>query len=1105
MQSIFGNYSKKSISYLNMNLSPIKIVSFTFLLFYITGIYAIEDKSYNTEKRIILQEGLSQGRIQCIIEDERGFMWFGTADGLNRYDGYTFKIFRNIFNDSTSLPNNMINSLAEDDNGNIWIGTNDGVVKFNPYTEVFYSHRETDADAIAKGANLISSCVIDKNNNIWCGTDGHGIFKINQNTYKKEYLSINNPNYEQMSEIRTLMIDSKNRLWIGCSINEKIYSYNITSSRFEEHLVTELVNNNGDSFIITFYEDSKQRIWTGITNYNNWDGGLFYLNDSNFIRHENKLEGMPYYLYKYSLNSISSITGDDLGNIWFSTSFSGLFNFKDGSYTTVYYLKSPEKDECINVIYRSTNGILWIGTNGRGIEVSIPNANNFKLMNSTVDNNFAINSIRDFVEDENYYWVCGYSGIAKIKKDFSEIKTIQQLSYYVMANCLNNPNILHIGSEGGGFQKLNKITGEITEIEYLENEPNKKYLTFVYVIFPISDTLVMLGTREGLFSYNPTNSKIKLFPFNRSEPDSKINRAVRTIYKDRNDNILIGYAQGGIGILNLANTYVEDYDKIPNLIKLVSTNPINSMYHDKKERYWIGTDNGLVLFNHLTSEIRFFTEVDGLPNSHIYGILPDDDDNIWLSTNNGISCYYPDEDIFRNYSKSDGLQNNEFNTGAFAKMSNGNLFFGGIDGFNYFNPAEIKQNSITPKVVITGVKISNKYKSIDKDQNLKHHIIIKPDEDVFTIEFAGLSFLNSKNNQYKYKIIELSDEWIDLNNQHHITFNNMSPGIYTVEILASNNHGLWIDKPYSYTIAVLPTFIESIYFKWIILISIIALVFIVYRLRIGQITRQKNNLQLFADKQTSNLLVMNKTLKDEITKHKATTKDLRASNKTKEKFMSIMAHDIINPLGVILGFSDLLNQKDNDFSESDKYSFIQTINITAKGLSSLISNLLQWSRIQNNTINPKPTTITLKNIVVETTNLLAGNLAEKDINLKINIDDKTKVEADSNMLSTIIRNLVSNSIKFTPNNGEICIESKPIKNMIQVKIIDNGVGIPKEKLNLIFNQNETFTTKGTNNESGTGLGLVLVHEFVILNKGEIWIESEVGMGATFCFTLPISN
>jgi len=1090
-----------------MSLHPTRSILLIFLWLYITDMHAIDDKYYQIDKRIFIQQGLSQSRILSIIEDDRGFMWFGSADGLNRYDGYATKIFRHKVNDSTSLPNNFINSMVEDQDGNIWVGTKDGAALFNPYTETFVSFRETDSAKNELGANLIASCALDSNQDLWCGTFGYGIFKIDHNTFEKQYFLYSPDDSLHLNHISKIFIDSQNHLWLGAFHDNMMISYDITKDELDRYPMEGIKASEHKQFRPNaFFEDSQHRIWVGLVDYMSTKGSLYYMESgqSLFRNYKDIIESDFASIYFDSFNSIVSITGNKEGQYWFASLLSGIFSFKFGETPVANYTVSPQKDATINFLCLGSNNILWIGTNGYGVELSVPDKSDFNLISSRINSRFPIASIRTFNEDDYNYWVGGYNGLVKISKDFEKFETVYEGSIYTLAGDMHDKNLLWAGSEGGGLLKYNKEKNLFTHVELNSGKLDDFNIKYIYIIVPYSDTLLLVGTGQGLIGYNPHNLTVTPFPY-LSNQGTLLDITVRTISNDRSGNILIGYIDGKIGRLDMAQQVVKNYSVIPGLQDVNSFNPINCIYQDPESNFWIATTNGLIKYNINTAELRLYTEDDGLPNSFIYGILPDKSGNLWLSTNNGISSFSPGDQLFKNFDVSDGLQSNEFNTGAYFEGNNGMFFFGGIGGFNYFNPTKIKQNSIPPKLEITGIKIDNKYLKLTKDQHTHQTLTIQPDEEVFTIEFAGLSYINVDKNQYKYKIVELNHDWVDLGGQHQITFNNMPPGSYHLEILACNNHGLWLTKPYTMTIVILPTFVESVYFKWLLILLIILLVFLGVRIRLRQVTKQKNRLQIYADQQTASLKEANKTLKEEITKHQTTANELEASNKTKDKFLSIIAHDLMGPFSVIVGFSELLLDQDNSIGEAEKQAFIKSIHNSTKELVSLLNNLLQWSKLQSRSLKCKPQLIQLKNIIVESSTLLSGNINEKQIDFKVDVADGTTLYADKNMVSTILRNLISNAIKFTPNHGIIEIKSETRDDKELITISDTGVGIPDKNLEKIFNPEETITTKGTNNESGTGLGLSLVYEFVIINNGKIWIKSTVNKGTTFYFTLPKTN
>jgi signal transduction histidine kinase/ligand-binding sensor domain-containing protein len=1080
---------------------------FNFILFQLGISQATNNKVYEFDNRIVLQNGLSQSRVKTILEDERGFMWFGTADGLNRYDGYKFRIFRKISNDTNSLPDNNINSMVEDLKGNIWIGTSNGLIKFNPYTEVFKSFKETNSLSVDKRSDFITSCAVDSLNNIWYSVKNKGIYKINTITHEKQHITLNTADSSYLRNVDKLYIDKNNTIWIGSYLSNGVLTYNINTSSFKKYTFKDINNEERNRLkTYSFFEDNNGRLWLSLIDYNGLDGSLYYLNkgEADFKNYKQFLSKDYINANSDRLNSIASIIGDN-DEICFASMLGGIYKFEFGEIPTAYYTNSPSQDATIICLYKSKNGILWIGTNGNGIEISIPNNTEFKTISNKLDDKFTIESIRTFAEDEKYYWVGGYYGLAKINKDFSEINTIKPQSVYSIANSIINPKILWTGSEGGGLKSLNKKSYIFEKFALNSTIHNITDPNNIFDIYNVDDTLLLIGTINGLFGYNPISKSITLFPSYCNVKKTNVIKTVRTIYKDKANNILIGFTQGGIGKLDLNKGRIERFDLIPQLENDNNYNPVNCIYNDENNRYWIATNYGLLMVDIIKHEYRTFTENDGLPNSHIYGILPDEEGKLWLSTNNGLSHYSPNTNTFSNYDISDGLQNNEFNTGAYFKAKDGTLFFGGVSGFNYFNPKQITQNSIIPRLVITELRIQNKTIQLDKQETNRRELLIKSGLGSFTIEFAGLSFINSENNTYKYRLKELNSNWIDLGQHNKIRFNSIEPGEHTLEILASNNHGLWLNEPFSFTIIKEPTFFESALFKWLLAFVLIILVVIGIKMRVRRITKQKENLQVLITQKTTDLLISNETLKDEIINHENTSKALVASNLTKDKFLSIMAHDIINPLGVIQGFSDLLIDKSNNFSKEDIYSFLKTINTSTKGLTSLLSNLLQWSKLQNGTIIPNAMDTSVRNCITDTIAILQGNITEKEISLIISVDENITVFADMDMLLTVFRNLISNAIKFTPIRGTITINANQKEKTIEISIIDTGVGISNENLEKLFNKNQNISTKGTRNESGTGLGLGLVHEFVILNNGKLWIESKVGQGSKFYFSLPRAN
>ena len=1030
-------------------------------------------------------------------------MWFGTADGLNRFDGYNIKVFKHRFNDTLSLPNNTIAGLTEDLKGNFWIATNNGVACFNPYTETCQTYQETDSSRIALGANRVTSCAIDAQQNIWFSTDGYGLFKINPNTFERTYYFFDKDNLMDLKKVQKLSFYNQGKMWMGYLFGDTLLVYQPEKDSlysFAINRTDELQDVPLRSY--SFYEDQEKRIWGNISDYLTGMTRLFYCDYGNdtFQGYEACVLMDKDNPALVKMTAMTTISGNDQADIIFSSTINGVYHFKFGEIPRPLLTKKAQADLPFRCVYVSSNGLTWFGTNGYGVEFLNPELADFKLVNYLNREDFKIISIRAFHEDETHYWVGGYDGLAQISKDFESVRYFFINNVYDIVSYPSDPDYLWIGTEGAGLFLFNKRKQEFTFVETRVPGRNNSKMKFIYKLFSISDNQLLIGDPEGLTAYNHLTGKVTGFPFSET---SAINgeMTVRSIVKDKAGNVLVGYVNGIIGRVNFEQQTVDRFLGITDLRQLNYYDPVNDIYQDDDLVYWIASTLGLFRYDPKNDSLSLFTEENGLPNSHIYGLLPDEENNLWMSTNNGLSCYYLKENVFRNFNVSDGLQNNEFNTGAFFKAQNGLLFFGGINGFNYFNPLRIKQNSILPVIQITDIKIDGRSSKLSKDQIARQKLVIQPNEEIITFDFAGLSYINSNRNQYKYKIKEQNPDWIELGNQHQITFNNKPPGTYTLEIQASNNHGLWLKEPYVLTVSILPTFFESDYFKVIAAFAIIILVVLAVKWRLRQITRQRNKLKQFADQQTSNLRAINETLNNVIVKQEIATRELAASNKTKDKFLSIIGHDLMSPLSIILGFSDLLVSPTETYSQKEKASYMQTINDTAREVIALLTNLLQWARLQSNTITISPTEFSIKTMISDTLLLLRGNITSKNLNLHVNISSDLIVYADKNLVSTILRNLLSNAIKFTPIGGTISIKAVSESNMVLIQIKDTGVGISDENLSHLFGD-EGFTTKGTENESGTGLGLRLVYEFVKLSGGNINVESEPNKGTTFGFTLP---
>jgi signal transduction histidine kinase len=491
----------------------------------------------------------------------------------------------------------------------------------------------------------------------------------------------------------------------------------------------------------------------------------------------------------------------------------------------------------------------------------------------------------------------------------------------------------------------------------------------------------------------------------------------------------------------------------------------------------------------------------------------------------GISKFDPRTCKFRNFDVYDGLAANEFYMGACAKDGNGNLYFGSNNGVIYFSPDSIKDNPFIPPVYITGFKIFNKLVPdiLQQDISETKTITLNHKQSVISFDFVAINYIQPEKNQYAYMMEGFDKDWIYCGTKREVTYTNLDPGKYIFRVKASNNDGVWNNKGDYIKITIRPPWWGTKWFKISALLIFLLSLYVAYYLRIELFRTKEKELTILVRQRTVEISRANEILLERQTSIEEYAENLKEANEllinkqklienqsnqllvlnaTKDRFFSIIAHDLRNPFHVISGFAEILLNDNHKFPAEKKEKFLQMIHTSSLNGSNLLENLLQWSRAQTGRITYSPVTLSIVAIVEETITLLEADAERKNIVIKSRIDPTLTVSADENMLKTIFRNLISNAIKFT-HNGSIIIETQIKEKQLEVSITDTGIGIPKDTLDLLFRIDGKVSTKGTANETGTGLGLILCKEFIEKHGGKIWAESEVGTGSKFKFTIPL--
>ena len=1051
-------------------------------------------------RKLSLNEELSQGRVKTITEDSRGVIWIGTLDGLNSFDGYTVKKYHHEIHNANSLSNNIINSLSADDNDRVWIATDNGLnyysIQNNYITRLF----ETDNYLVADHANKINEVEVDDRGIVWYATAGAGIVKFDPNTGERQYITINLDPEDSLNQIMIkLAIDHDNNIWFANTfgqigkIDSSLKFYEIYETIGKEYL------NVRSQWVSTIFIDQNNKKWFLL---NGRRVGLYHFDEEgNFITEDKKFtDQLKVFKFSTSLHSLGAITSDNDGNLWLSSIYQGIFKL-DQNYNVTYYVEYqhdysiPElfMESGVLSLFYSRTGTLWYGLNGYGLGY----INNFDFLFTSIKKNkenpgFVPRSVRGIEEDDEEIWVCGYYGLTSINKSTGQIvKQEDGSSIYSICNNASNKDELFIGTEGGGIFVFDKKTKEITgfDKEFVKDSVYGGIVT--YELNNQGDSILWIGTNTGLQKFNYKTGDTENISFDINDEDGPLTtRAVICSYIDRKGDVWFGTMFQGLW----------KYDPEKNIILKQELNlrkkehqplRINCIYQDSRGYYWISTDIGVFVSKEIDSEFKHYTVNDGLPNDFVYASLEDELGNMWFSTNNGLSNWNYKDSIFTNYDISSGIQNKEFNTGAYFKDSHGNLYFGGIDGLTFFKPEinKIIEKSKDYPLILTQLYSNNGEVKVKKNSDLNYTLNLKTSAEFLNIEFSLLSYLLPEQNYYQYRNLKRGSKWIDLGNSKKIFLNQPTAGKQTLEIRA----GIKGKDNFSYslklTIIKEPHYWQTWWF-WIIFGITLTLVTVVLVLRkIWLSKEEKRKLTMLVNIRTREL--------------NETNDELRESNDTKDRLFSIIAHDLRNPLNSLLGFSSLLETQWEDFPEKEKKEFASIIHSSSKNLNSLLDNLLNWSRLQMKNIKPSFMMMELEPIVDSNLAFLESSILRKNINIDTQDLSGGSVFADPDIISIIIRNLLSNAVKFTHDKGSIKLSLERENKYCKLSITDNGMGIDEETLENLFDVKKNTSKHGTNNEMGTGLGLLLCHDFAVLNNGKITVTSEVGKGSCFMLYLPV--
>lgn len=826
-------------------------------------------------------EGLSQNNVTCILQDSEGFMWFGTQDGLNKYDGYTFTIYQNISGDTTTISNSQVTALLEDKDKNLWIATQSGGLnKYDRKNDQFtyFMHEEGNKNSLS--SNKIKSLYQDKAGILWIGTDGEGLNRFDPVTktfthYKNDFHDITSIGFNIVS---SLFEDSHGKFWVGTYYGG-LNLMDREKGTFSHFPVDGGEKGTHSNKITQIFEDSKGNLWIAADN-----GGLSLYN-----RDENTFSTIMYNPYQpdgLTTNDVTALGEDPDGNIWIGTRNGGL-NILDRKRNLHYFSFDPFNVRSLNnnsiySIYKDNRGNMWVGTFAGGVNLHLALKENFRLFKPALNNinSLSHKEVLSIIEDKKGNIWIGTDGGGLNKYDpssgnFTHFKRDDSKTGAISDNVIMTLVEDHKGAIWAGTLNMGVSILEAGSkgFKNYENDNFAKggnHWNAPTSMIEDKDGKVWIGTWDrGLSFYDRERDTVFHYRF---WADSKLNNKninsniIFSLHEDSEGFIWIGTQSSGLNMLDKKDWTITHFTHQVNNPASISGNNINAIMEDRNGNIWVGTNEGLNLFNKKNKTFKAFRTKEGLPNNVVQGILEDSKGNLWLSTNKGLSMFDPGTKVFKNYDVSDGLQGNEFKRNSAFRSKTGELYFGGTNGMNSFHPDSLQFNQEIPPVVLTNFKIFNQQVPIGEESVLKTHIsqakeITLPyHQSVFTFEFAALNYIYPDKNQYAYMLEGFDKEWNEVGNHRSATYTNLDPGKYTFRVKGSNNDNVWNEEGTALSVIITPPFWLTWWFKTLAALSVIGSAVTFYRVRVNAITQQKIRLEEQVKEKTANLVTANSEL-----------------------------------------------------------------------------------------------------------------------------------------------------------------------------------------------------------------------------------------------------
>jgi signal transduction histidine kinase/ligand-binding sensor domain-containing protein/DNA-binding response OmpR family regulator len=1052
--------------------------------------HALADRP--TFRHLTIADGLSQNAVSAIVQDQRGFMWFGTKDGLNRYDGYSFLVFRHDPSDPTSISESDVTALFEDRDGRLWVGTRSGGLnRFDRDRENFRRYAsgfEAPVSAIAQ----------DEAGDLWVGTDGAGLLRLRRDQvdradarWERFVHDPADPASPGHDRVNALLVDGRGTLWVGTRAGldrREPGSRGFTRYTSEPGSPVQLI----DRSIFTLLEDDEGRLWMGSTT------GISELDAARTrIRHHYH----RYRTFRYGWGEAIAMLRDRAGRFWIST-HAELMRFDPRTGAFQYLRPDPLDPVGINstlptALYQDRSEVVWVGTNGYGLNVHDPKGERFRTFRRPMT---------------RAYRHSGFSVYTLFEDSGGDLWI-----------------------DAGVLYRWNRRTGEFVSFETASHRPDDFGNTRVFSLLEHPRGFLWGGTDRGLYHHEIATGRSRQYRHDPADPRGLPEGQVKEVFRDRDgalwaltENYLaklvdpaggrfvsylynerpttgtwsfpslvqtgdghlwFGSLQGLVRFDPRAETF-RHYRHDPGDPASLGHDRVLALLRDPRQPdriLWVGTGGGGL--NRLDIEagtFAHFTTDQRLPNNVVYGVLPDDAGHLWLSTNRGLARFDPGTGVVRSFDVADGLQSNEFNSGAAFRGASGELFFGGIYGFNHFRPDEVRDNPHPPAVVVTGLRRLNRREAVgDTGSILERSIVettslrIPARDNVLIFEFAALDYSAPGKNRYAYRMVGFNDTWVDAGDTRTATFTNLPPGTYTFQVRGSNNDGVWNQTGASIDLRILPPWWRTPWAYGLYLLLAAGLV-------LGARRYEMNRIRLLhlADQE------------------RAHAERFRELDRARSRFFANVSHEFRTPLTLTLGPLDDLRAGFHGPLAPAMTEQVELARRNAGRVLELIDQLLEVARLEVGSTPLRARRTELGDFVARLGEAFRPLAERRSIALVLEMpEEPLAVFADPAHLERILANLLSNAFKFTQSGGTVRLTLEAAPPGARIAVHDDGPGITAADLPHVFDRFYRGNEATGRHQPGTGIGLALASELVALHGGTLEVESEEGSGSTFTVSL----